>query len=141
MTNIQIQKKGSSIVTNLYTDTNAVWKTQWSFVAGVDINACGSLRSDLGLLCDDTTCYTISDLNNLGILETDANALYILQNPIANQTISGAFNLTLSDGNFTGVTGTFDGNLNINSLTYSFPSSRGSSGDFLTDDGLGNLTW
>ena len=45
------------------------------------------------------------------------------------------------EGNLSGATLTIDGDVNLQGLSYAFPTSRGTNGTYLQEDGAGNLTW
>ncbi len=69
--------------------------------------------------------------NEAGYNETGSNKLYIDNNNTSSPLLYGEFNNDLLQIN---------GTLNIQG-NYSFPTSDGASGEALTTDGAGNLTW
>ncbi len=61
-----------------------------------------------------------------------------------NAVVGGSLTATgaiRTKGNLSGATLTVDGNITLHGVTYSTPSSQGSSNTFLKNDGAGNLTW
>jgi hypothetical protein len=116
---------------------------------------------------DSTNEFDISDDVNVtgtfdttGNITTDANLTINEDNGGADAVFTfgndaGAETITFSDtsnkfelsddlavqGNLSGSTLTIDGNVNLRSVTYSFPTSQGGSNTFLKNDGSGNLSW
>ncbi|KKL67945.1 hypothetical protein LCGC14_2129900, partial [marine sediment metagenome] len=88
-----------------------------------------------------------------GVIEdTQSEDLVLRTNNVPNQLLldlSGRIGIgtatpsVLLDviGDFNTFTANIDGNLNVNQLTYSWSGVRGTNGQVLTEDGLGNLSW